>query len=263
MPFKTKDSGPGKKRFQNHSKWRTILPNKIVMYQKEEHLTTKYCNAYRELNLTSLALLCQEAAIEDVERMGYDRSFTLDRGLLWVIAKQHFDIIRMPKYEEKIFVQTYPGKRLGPFFLRHYRIMDVGHNLLIKGVSVWCLIQADTRSITTLEKANIQIPIEAMGGELDFPKGLPPFEGGIQTSIEAKYSMCDVNGHLNNTKYFDFTCDLIPLDYQKNNVPVSADIHYKKEIPLGTKVEFSYGKDGDGYRFSGTNFDLKINYRSR
>lgn len=233
------------------------------MIEKEEYVTAKYCSAYGEMTLASLALLCQELATEDVERRGYDRTKTLDLGFLWVIGKQRFEIARMPRYEEKIKVVTYPGKHLAAFFLRHYRVYGQSGELLVKGVSVWGIIDKKKRTLVDPEQAGMPLPVESQEGELDFPKGYPPFEGDHSGLLEATYSRCDVNGHLNNTKYFDFALDHIPLPFLSAHRPSLVDIAYKKEIPLGNKVDVHYGEKDGTYYFSSSHFDIRIAFLPR
>lgn len=232
------------------------------MYQKEEYITTRYCSPLRELSLTALSLICQEIAIQEVEvNYGYDHTKTIDRGFLWVIAKTHFEINRMPKYEERVRVITYPGKRLAAFFLRQYRIEALSGELLVKGVSVWAIVDASSRKMVTPEQAELPIPTESMEDELGFPKGYHAPELSSKAVLAGRFSYCDVNGHVNNTKYFDFIADAIPMDYQKSHKVQSVDIAYKKEIPLGVEVEVHYGEEGGDYYFVSDHFDARISYR--
>ena len=233
------------------------------MLQKEEYLTTRYCSPLQEISLSSLTLICQELAIEEVERIGYDRTKTIDQGLLWVVGKQHYEITRMPRYEERVQTLTYPGKHLGPFFLRHYRILSQGGEMLIKGVAVWCIIDQNSRTIVDIAKKGIVLPVESHEGELDFPKGYPMVEGSRKEILEASFSRCDVNGHMNNTKYFDFIEDAIPVSFLKEHEIETIDISYKKEIPLGTKVEVSIAESDGNYYFHSDHFDAKLGYRKK
>ena len=70
------------------------------LYSFKTVLKTAECDPRQEIRLSSLVRLMQEAAIHAVEELGYDHTKTLDRGLLWVIGKQYFQIARMPRYDE-------------------------------------------------------------------------------------------------------------------------------------------------------------------
>ena len=229
------------------------------MFQTEEYVTTRYCSPLREMSLTALSLICQEAAIAEVEEnYGYDHTKTIDRGFLWVIAKTHFEISRMPHYEERVKVITYPGKRLASFFLRQYRIESQNGEVLVKGVSVWAIVDANSRHMVTPEQAGLPIPTETMEGELGFPKGYPVPELGNTGILQGTFSNCDVNGHINNTKYFDFIEDAIPAEVWKSRRIQGVDIAYKKEIPMGQGVEVRYGKQDSDYFFASDHFDARI-----
>ena len=135
--------------------------------------------------------------------------------------------------------------------------------MLIKGVAVWCIIDQNSRSIVDIAKKGIVLPVESQDGELDFPKGYPMVEGSRKETLEASFSRCDVNGHMNNTKYFDFIEDAIPVSFLKEHEIETIDISYKKEIPLGTKVEVSIAESDGSYYFHSDHFDAKLGYRKK
>ncbi|MBQ2493774.1 MAG: hypothetical protein II520_00895, partial [Bacilli bacterium] len=78
----------------------------------QEKILTEHCDPKKDLRLSSLLRLVQEASIRSVEELGYPREKTLDRGILWVVGKQRFEISRLPVYDEEVQVLTYPGKKM-------------------------------------------------------------------------------------------------------------------------------------------------------
>ncbi|MCI5452560.1 MAG: thioesterase [Mollicutes bacterium] len=232
------------------------------LYSFKTVLKTAECDPRQEIRLSSLVRLMQEAAIHAVEDLGYDHTKTLDRGLLWVIGKQYFQIARMPRYDEEIEVQTYPGKRLMSFFLRHYRILSSNGEVLVKGVAVWTLIDKKSRKMINPSHYGIEIPCDSMEGQIEFPPSYSfQEELPLEAKIEATYSRCDLNGHLNNTFYFDCVQDLIPIDYLKSHECVSINVSYKKEIPLGESAPIQYGIFDSRCDFQSDHFQIRLEYR--
>lgn len=79
-------------------------------------------NLRRVLRTSSLLRMLQELTIAFTESEGVTRKETLDRGLLWVIAKQNFDIKRLPAYDETITLRCYALPTMHIFFPRYYEI---------------------------------------------------------------------------------------------------------------------------------------------
>ena len=52
-------------------------------------------------------------------------------------------------------------------------------------------------------------------------------------TLRADYSLCDMNGHLNNTRYADIIFNLLPLEVIRTQTVEDFLIYYHKEIPLG------------------------------
>ncbi len=53
---------------------------------------------------------------------------------------------------------------------------------------------------------------------------------GTQT---ATYSRCDMNGHLNNTRYADIVCDAVPWEVWDTAQISDFIINYHREVPRG------------------------------
>ena len=231
------------------------------VYTWETVIKTADSSPNKELRLSSIVRFTQEVSIKAVEELGFDASKTLDRGLLWVIGKQYFVVNRMPHYNNHIKVVTYPGKKMANFFLRHYKFLSSNDEVLIRGVAVWCLIDQNNRKMIDPLAHGIFIPEMHEEGEIDFPPSYRVNESLEQTAdITATWSKCDLNGHLNNTYYFDIIEDLIPIDFLLRHTIKSFNITYKKEIPLGTKTTINYGFSSPYYDFVGDKFQVRIEF---
>ncbi len=79
-------------------------------------------NLRRVLRTSSLLRMLQELTIAFTETEGVTRKETLDRGLLWVIAKQNFEITRLPAYDETITLRCYALPTMHMFFPRYYEV---------------------------------------------------------------------------------------------------------------------------------------------
>ena len=200
------------------------------MYHHEYEIASTQVNASRQLRLTSLLQILQDVAIDGAEYVGVGTNVTYPMGLLWVISRMKIEVTRMPSFQEKIDVYTYPGKTLGFFYPRHFVVYDMKGNILIRASSIWALIQRDSRQI----EPHNQFPFltgEFHEGEL--PRGEKLAAQSDAPTLEERkirYSDVDLNGHLNNTKYVEMVEDLIPGEEHAKRTLKSVTLNYEREL---------------------------------
>lgn len=258
-------------------------------FEKKINVESRYVNRARVLRTSVLFQLIQELTVESTEKAGITRNFTLDRGLLWIIAKQSFDVKRMPAYDETITLRLYPMKTMHIFFPRYIEVYSEGitryeddalnrkedsSSPIITGTSLWLLMNEKERTMVFPDKAGIRIDgVKAPQGA-SLPKGVAIphddtdeiiFSGSRE--LTAGWSLSDMNGHLNNSRYFDIADDLIPLDEIGQLSPKGFQAEYINEILPGDRLFVEYKKTADAWYFRGEliekgkqAFRLKIAY---
>ncbi len=230
-------------------------------YNKTIRIRADQVTPFQYLRPSSLFRLLQDISIEHTEKLGFPKEFTLDKGLLWVIAKEHIEIKRMPKYDETITLSTYPSEMMHVLFPRSYEIRDEKGDVIIHGDAIWALIDIKTRKMINPTDHGIIIPDMSEGKEFRIPLGNKiPSELKEKAEINATYSLCDLNGHLNNTSYLDIAEDLIPVSFLQEHELKMIDIKYIHEIKLGEKSIIQYGFDNNTYYFANSAFQLVLGY---
>ncbi len=216
----------------------------------------------RLLKNSALFLAIQEISIAHTEALGFPKETTLEKGLLWVIAKEHIKIIRMPRYDEEVILSTYPHQMMHSLFPRSYEIKDKNGDLLISGSAIWTLIDIKSRKIVNPLDHDILIPDLSNGRDFVMPLSNKfPIEYENDVSLKAMYSYCDLNKHLNNSSYLDLLENLLPIDYLENHEISLIDIEFLREIKLGDDFRVRYGIENGVYYFSSPSFKLKLAYR--
>lgn len=218
---------------------------------------------FQSLRTSSLLRLFQDVTVEHTELLGLPRQYTLDKGLLWVVAKQHIEIIRMPRYDETICISTFPSKTMHVLFPRTCEIRNEEGELLVKGTSIWALIDIKSRKMINPNDHGISVPDMSNGREFNIPlSNRIPFDLSENGKIKAEYSFCDLNGHINNTSYLDITENMIPVDFLRMHELTLVDIKYVHEVKLGETLPVKYGLVGDSYYFVNNAFQLELKYRN-
>ena len=220
---------------------------------------------FRRLRISMLFTFMQEAAIHHTEQLGAGRKKTLDRGFLWVVTSQHAEIKRLPEYDERIKLISWPGKTMHVMFPRYYSVTDESGEEIIRGSALWMLMDMNTRKMIFPEAEEISIEETVTGNEYALPKSIKPVETDSIYSMTVPYSFTDINGHLTNTKYFDIAED-ITFNAAKNKTPKNVAAEYSGELRYNEKVNIAYTQSENGIYLSGTNddnkkvFKLKMDY---
>lgn len=215
------------------------------MLQSTFKIVASECSASSHLKLSSFQKMVQQASIQDVINSGVTRQKTLDKGLLWVISRMSFKISRVPSYDEKVTLITFPLKRMHFFFPRYYILKDEKGSTLIEGEGIWTLInKADRKPINPLGYS-INIPQSRLVDKYkkeEFTFFLPPLKRtDAEVTREVFFSDLDLNGHMTNTRYADWVSDLFDDDifFKSKSITFS----YLKEGKLKEKVVQKIEKD--------------------
>ena len=164
---------------------------------------------FRRLRTSELFKLLQEASIRHTEQLGMGRDRTLDRGILWVLLMQRAEIVRMPEYDEKIVLRSWPGKTMHLLFPRFYSLETEAGEALVKASALWGLVDEKSRKAVFPERYGIEIAGTETGKEIDLPGPIRKLACDREKRFEVPYRFVELNGHMNNTRYFDLAEDCV------------------------------------------------------
>ena len=177
------------------------------VYTENLKLRSKDVDMFRRLRTSELFKLLQEASIRHTEQLGMGREKTLDKGILWVLLMQRAEITRMPEYDEEITLKSWPGKTMHLLFPRFYSLESKAGEPLIRASALWSLVDAKTRKVVFPERYGVEIEGIVTGEEIALPGSIRKQECCREKQFEVPYSFVDLNGHMNNTRYFDLAED--------------------------------------------------------
>jgi len=221
------------------------------LYERELLLGSEHVDCFRKLRTSTLFELLQIASIRHTEELGMGRDKTLDKGLLWVITRQHVIIDRWPEYDEKICVRSWPGNTMHVLFPRYYEILSESGDILICGSALWNLIDTKTRTVAFPDEYGVVIEGAENGRELPYITKLAPLELTKSAAFRVPYSYVDINGHMNNTRYFDLVEDNIPAASEGLQLK-EIRTEYSAEARMGEELLLEWGEDAGRYYVLGS-----------
>ena len=108
---------------------------------------------------------------------------------------------------------------------------DQDGNELFRAISLWVLMDTDTRNMILPGKSGIVLAGTLRGVELPSPRSLMMKPLASRCTRTVSYSMLDKNGHMNNTRYMDWIFDLLPSDFHRDHPAREITICYLTEAP--------------------------------
>ena len=196
----------------------------------------------------------QQIATMHAEAAGLNDELYAATHTAYVLAKLALHIDRTPRVDETLTVTTRPerckravNKRITFFY------DEAGQQVAVLD-SRWVLIDTDKRLILRkhpeafndcwAEDVPFELPMKMVKAA---PEDCAP--AGEYT---ATYSRCDMNGHMNNTRYVDILCDALPWNVWDEGEVRDLKVYYHREVPRGESFALLQAQTGEKqYYFCG------------
>ena len=214
-----------------------------AVYTTEYFVSTLHADCFGRCKPSALLRFAQDAASGHCLRLGTDWDSMAKHRYFWAVIRQRMEVSRLPKEGETVTVKTWPMPTTRVAYPRATEGFDAEGNSLFKVISLWVIMDMDSRTMVLPGKSGIDVTGISFGTELKAPGGLPAFEGCDVHVRTVTYSDLDVNGHMNNTRYLDWICDLLPADFHKDHPMKAVSICYMSEALEGQALHLSYAQD--------------------
>ena len=196
----------------------------------------------------------QEAAGDHASMLGAGFDALRQNNVAWVLSRMALEMDRYPVLGQRVTLRTWPGKaRLG-LFPRYFVLEDEGGAQLGRASSLWVLLDLQQRQMVQPQSCGVTV---AENLELAPPMAAPgkirPLEAAEQVTQRLPvYSDFDINGHVNNTRYATWLCDLFPAEQYKNRCIRDLLIHYHNEILPDQAVQLTLRQQNDAFTLQGS-----------
>ena len=201
-----------------------------------------------------LLYMAQEAATGHCNLLQLDRYTMAQKNLFWAVIRTHVQIRRLPILGEKVYIQTWPMPTTRTAFPRAVEILDQNGNALVQIVSLWVLMDTESRAMVLPGKSGVDVLGLLTGYEIASPGSIVPAPQNKTCSRQVVFSDLDQNGHMNNTRYMDWVTDLLPAQFHDIHPIQEFTICYLSEALEGQQIDMEFGlsEEGifqvDGYR---------------
>ncbi len=146
-------------------------------------------------------------------------------------------INRLPRFSEVITIETF-AKSYNKFFCyRDFVFFAENGDALLTVNSTFVLIDISSRKVAHVED-DIVAPYQSdkISKIIRGHKYTALSDTPLEKSYHVRFNDIDQNGHVNNSKYFDWMTDVLGYDFLSTHMPSKIQLKYSKEVLYGTTV---------------------------
>lgn len=210
------------------------------------HVDDAGVDRYGRMKPAMMLYLAQEMGGQHSALMELDYDTLASRRMFWAVTRHRVQISRTPMRGETIRVETWPLPATRATFPRSVVAYDSEGNECFRAITLWVLMDLDTRKMILPGKSGISVLGTLRGNELPAPGGLIPRPAGKTEHRKVVFSDLDRNGHMNNTRCMDWVADLLPSDFHAEHSVKEFTVCYLAEGREQEDLELSWELDESG-----------------
>lgn len=216
-----------------------------TVFRQTYEIQTIHLDRFGRVKPSVLLYFAQEVAGGHCRELSLTWEDMAEKGLFWAVIRHRLQITRMPVAGDVLTVETWPMPTTRAAFPRAVAAYDAEGNEVFRCVSLWVLMDRNTRAMVVPEKSGVELQGLLRGSELATPGTIIPRQGENVITRQACFTELDRNGHMNNTRYLDWVSDLLPSDFHETHIPKEISVCYHSEVlegqPIGLRWQLSDG----------------------
>lgn len=210
------------------------------MQVREDTFTVKTyeCQADGSIKLHVLMQHLQKVASVHAEQLGFGYDRLNQINSCWVLSNLRIEIDRLPRWNEKVTVTTWPSGHNRVVATREFVGKDPHGSELFKAGSEWMVLDRQKNRPKNLLRLGLPLPEsgpKTIAGKLT---RLEPRSSYSEVEhVRVPYSSIDLNGHANNTEYVRWAMDAMRRTFQFKGTIRFAHATYLAEVFEGDQID--------------------------
>jgi len=182
-----------------------------------------------------------------------DRGFGIaslnEDNYTWVLSRLAIELDEMPYQYEEFTIQTWVENIYRLFTDRNFAIINKDGKKIGYARSVWAMINLASRKpadLLALHGGGIVDYVCEEPCPIEKPSRIKVDTQEVTSTLVAKYSDIDINGHVNSIRYIEHILDLFPLEMYKTKRIRRFEMAYVAESYYGDELSFIKQKVAEG-----------------
>ena len=203
--------------------------------------------------LSSAFMVMEDIAGNHATELSLGRLDLLKHNIVWILSKLSIEMTIYPRVYDEITIKTWyasPGRLL---IDRFFEFTSATGQLLGAAHSAWVLMDFSTRRVIRPDNSGLTFPDSTTAAPAVAPPSRIRFEGEapVVCTRNVLYSDVDANGHVNNSRYIDWICDLTDASIYKEKRISKLNISYISESLSGDNVDLRLAGTNDAFYVCG------------
>ncbi len=221
-------------------------------FETRRQISECECDFALRLTMGGLLRVVQEISTLHCTLLGVTPERYRETHTAFLLAKLCAQVYEDIPAGAEVLLTTQPSFPVRAVYPR-YTAITVGDKLAAAVYAQWVLVDTETKRILRRTPEALGLPFS--GDPVPELPILIPKGDGTEVLVgeeTARYSRCDQNRHLNNTRYADIICDYLPPERFQEGPIRELTISYHREVPMGKTLSLYAREEGPTqYYFQG------------
>ena len=196
------------------------------------------------------------------KEMGTDGEALLEKSnVFWVLTKVKLKLYQMPRFNERVTIETWPLKASGVRYERDFMISKDNIPLVL-GSSEWCTLDYDTHKLRRVDSVSYPRDMqyrEDRSGAGDFLRAkFAVDEEDINHSCRSSFVDIDVNKHTNNVAYLRMVLNCFSPDEFESLDIDEIQINFLSQTFYGDEINLYKKKTDNGFYIEGRGNNMSV-----
>ncbi len=217
-----------------------------TVFRKQFIIGQDAVDRFGRLKPSRLLLMAQQIAGEHSCAMGHTYEALASRGLFWAVVRNRLQVTRLPHEGETVYMETWPMPTTRTAYPRSTVAFDKDGNELFRTLSLWVLMNIESRAMVLPGKSGVTVDGTVRGLELASPRSIAVKPLGNRMERLVRFTDLDRNGHMNNARYLEWIDDLLPSAFHQGHPIADVTLCYLNEAREGQNLHVTWENDAEG-----------------
>ena len=164
------------------------------IYSQKFTLSHIHVDCFGRATPSALLYFVQEAAGAHCALLEVDHDTLCKQHLFWAVSRNRVQITRLPRIGETITVETWPMPTTRVAYPRSVIAYDADGKELFRSISLWVLMDSESRGMLLPGKSGITVNGTLTGRELEAPRAIATRDLANSAQRTVGFSLLDRNG---------------------------------------------------------------------
>ncbi len=197
------------------------------MYTLDYLVTTSTCDSEGRLKLYSALQMMQDCSEMWIDSEPAARKFFNDNDMTQLLATRQVEVIRVPRFKERLTVTTSIYEVMPMYGFRNTFIRDAQGNPCYRTWSMGAFVDLATGKLARISDDAIASLTLEPKQEMNYRGrriSLPKQDGTVMDPVRVMRADIDYNRHMNNANYVRIAMELLPEGFEVRDMRVEYRI---------------------------------------